>query len=279
MKSLHDVITAFLIAAASLLVGCSAADKNSMDADSGSNSSVIQFQNSSAIPLSSNDSSETSTFTPIVFSDEDKELQKILLDLQVPTEEISSWYASAAISLQPTNFIFPQFNSKTEGLFVRIPDNFRANGDFSPFEMPTTLSEMKEIILEYFSEQRAQRFVKDIARGTVTEETDGTYFVTFLDGVEQFSEGFFSQFLELDGRLYRRDGIKPTSINMDCETAKIISENDDTIEFCYLLNSYSFQPNTEYKNEDLFYEYALKGTLKYERGGWKLDSWGDTLII
>lgn len=278
------ITTIALLTATILLGGCSKNHNNSVpETDT---SSVIVFSSDSlqAESLSDNESSitgslvqsndESIVLTPVEFTDEDKELQNILSELLNPAEEILSWFVEMALPTPMIYIDFPQYENIPSGGFALVPENYFHNGSYSLFEMPTTRDGMREIMLKYFSEEYTENRVGDIVSGTLTENPDGTYSMTVTDEIDTSLELIYEKFVEADGRLYQRDGIKIAGINMDYSTAKIVSKTDDTIEFTYLLNSYSYKPKPEYKNEPLYSENAFKGVLKYERGGWKFDSWG-----
>lgn len=288
-----------MLLAVLLLGGCAEISSNSVTTTDTSSTSISQSESSSenesspqsTIIKSTQSSTESSsinpfaqsrlegvTITPVEYTDEDKELQKILLDLQKPTEEILFWLVN--MTHNPVlKFRFPQFGNESVSRYALIPENHRLYDD-NLFDKPTTRDGLEKIMLEYFSEEFTKVRTDDIAVCTMTENPDGTYSVIFTDGIDQFANSFLhSNLLEIDGRLYQREGLKPVSINMDCETAKIISKTDDTIEFSYLddvgddYDQYLFNGN--YKNEPFYSENALKGSLKYERGGWKLNSFND----
>lgn len=304
MKKLH-ITMIILLAVVMFLGGCSEKNNNSAPATDTSNSSVSstdisQPKNSTEDEFSSTESSvqsstesipetvsEPVTPVPVEFTDEDRELQEILSELADPAAKIDCW-THLELGLPEFIFNFPQLEV-TYNLSYTIPDNYHLSED-SQLAFPSTCAEMEALMLKYFSKQQTKEYMRDIVPGIVTEEpvkgSNNAITVTFDDNTlsklhikDDFGEYFLTPlFLELNGRMYRKaiQGVNHLIISED--TAKVISRTDDTIEFSYI-NIPGFQYldpwTTDYEYEPFYSENALKGVLKYERGGWKLDSWGN----
>lgn len=246
-------------------------DESISNSISGTESSVSSVESSISEVENSYDIPDGVELVPVEYTDEDRELQKILYDLKEPTEWIFSSIASPICGTEIKRYKFPELGSD-----VTMP--FGNSGDYFFEEEPATIAGAKKAMLRYFSERKTENYMRSFAVCSVTEDTDGTYIVKFEDGAEQFitapGEYLRPRYLEIDGQLYGFDGIKITSISIDYETAKIVSKTDDTIEFTYLEEPYwADLPHPEYRNEPLYSQHANRGILKYERGGWKLDDW------
>lgn len=208
---------------------------------------------------------------PLEFTEDDREIQKILSELENPTDEIYFWMSglNPPEPTDPYKFILPGRDSYS--IYYRIPENSRQREN-SPFEIPTTLAGMKEIMLKYFSAERTEKFLKNFGVFSAVENSDGSYTLT-LDSSTEYKKTS-PIFVEVDGKLYRDDGASTSSISIDSETAKVVRKTDSVIEFTYLFYHYDdWEPNTKYRYEPLYSQYAKKGILKYEMGGWKLDDW------
>lgn len=223
--------------------------------ESNAESSVSEFGNSYDIP-------DGIELVPVEYTDEDRELQKILYDLEELAEPIFIRTINPLCGTEINTYKFPDIGPDVTYTYGNSGDSF--------FGKSATIAGAREAILEYFSEQKTENFMSGFAVCSVTEDTDGTYIVKFEDGTRRG----LPRYLEIDGRLYGLDAIKITGISIDYETAKIVSKTDDTIEFTYLEEPYwALPPHPEYKNEPLYSQHANRGILKYERGGWKLDAW------
>lgn len=315
MNKLHKITTALLLLTAMLLTGCakrgntpaSGVNTNSntspevSDNYSSENteSSISEASNISSEPesgrnsdSSSEESSDTSVDTvPVEFTDEDKELQKILEDLEKGGSTIDGWFicdrpivswaeldsegnlvqcSQEGVTVQEYEFFFPKMG--VPATYYLMPDNYSENGMI----FPQTYKEIKEIALEYYSERAVDNIMEYwVGKGSMTEKTDGTIEVT-LD--ENCSNDWY-KLLEIDGKMYRASGdggrgLGTTPINPF--SAKIVSKTDDTIEFTYLTTNwlyYDFDEDTYKKitDESQYAKEVLTGVLKYERGGWRRD--------
>lgn len=274
MKSSHILLTV-LLAGTLLLCGCSKDDENGgSDVISDTESSGNADESSDATSSEPSESSPESVVpVPVEYSVEDKALQTLLLDMQKPVEEIMHWYSGMVPPPPELEFVFPQLGSDAVTHYVFIPDNYRAQEDASAFVMPVNRSGMRSIMLEYFSEECTDRFISSIRTGSAVKAADGSYVVTLNEEPGQSFGSLYPTFLELNGRLYRFNALKPVTMNIDCGSAKIIEKTADTIKFSYLHYSSIYDFDKKYQYEPCYSENALTGTLKFERGGWRLDSW------
>ena len=219
---------------------------------------------------------------PVEFTDEDLELQAILTELDrglrfthilLTTDRPFYIGENGYIDISPKIFI------KNEGMdhsssYRIIPENYRLEG----LPVPTTAEEMRALVMEYFTEDFADNFMNyHVSTGSMTENPDGTYSVTF----DENSNKGLCFFMELDGRLYWQGwsvgGKGMSAYNVLCRSAKVISRTEDTIEFSYLDD---FMPYMDFVRENMqswlsdvtrYEENAKIGVLKYERGGWRRD--------
>lgn len=277
MKKALITSTAFLLAGAMLLGGCSKResgyapgtgnDQSSISSESGVSevlSESSSVSGSSGTESSTEQSSDVSAApVPVVFTDEDREVQKIFSELKEPAKEIYSWLTGYD-HITDLKFRYPDDETETHeyGLFDAFSDRF---------ETPKTCSEMKSLMLEYFSADRTDIFLSAFAVCNAVKNPDGTYTLSSYDDKPLSHK----QFVEIDGKLYRDEGVWATAIIIDTETIKVTDKTDDLIEFTYLNDDYTriFDNSACLNDITLYRKYSLTGTLKYERGGWKLDKW------
>ncbi len=304
MTKLHKTTMAFLLAAALLMTGCTErktnpvpgsdtntntssdiSDSNSSEStDNSSESSVSSYNSTStksessssdtpdSVSESESNSEESSDVNgnavPVAFTNEDKELQKMLSDLIDPTNEIYNWFNDFYGLLSTKYKIKLNEIPESELDYYLFPDkNILEKVTVS--EIPTTRAEMKNIMLEYFSEDITECLLSKIYVCSAQEENpDGSYTLKDVDK--------FPVFVEIGGQLYRNEGVRTTGILIDVNTVKLSERSDDTIKFTFLSSNWVVQDdNLIYLNDmSLYAENASNGVLKYERGGWKLDSWG-----
>ncbi len=279
-KKIISAITAFLLAATLLLSGCSeqqntpyqSADTSSdsgiptdpessvsenVSTDEPQSSTSGDHENSTSGSGQSSDSTEFAEFT-----EEDKELQAILKDIEGGVNLIINWcecgpfMASGGSLLAPAvKFKFPQ-SDKPDSVYeyYLIPDNYSREGDVT---MPTTRADMMDLMLDYFTESYIdQRY--NIDAGTMKENSDGTFSVVF----DEIRNTYGGHFIEVNGRLYRY-GSEGCRTHLTAETARVTHKTDDLIEFTFV--------GYNYPVEDPRFKFKASGRLKLERGGWKLD--------
>lgn len=244
----------------------SSSDESS-DSDSESSSS---HESSSSISESSN-SEDISNINKVRFTDEDKELQKILEELDKGLSAISAWLTFSYPQDSPKHtFVMPNGNRMS---FYPISDGFSIGG----LNMPTTYEAMREMVLEYFSEQFADDFMyHNVGTGTMEENPDGTFSVT----LDENSDNDYYKFIAIDGKIYchgdSAGGRGLSYMRILCPTAKILNKTEDTIEFAYFNDLNMSKENIIFMqsciNDVSLYEANTNiGVLKYERGGWRRD--------
>lgn len=179
-------------------------------------------------------------------------LQVILKDL-APAETIANWFLMGNSGTGKIHkFLFPGSDTVHEyWQGVSAPD--------SKHKAPQTIDELKELMLEYFTQDSVDDYMKRVRKGTVMKASDGRDFVVF-DVVEapDKSPTDYPPFIEIDGNLYFWNAPQKQIGTPLYETADNIFERDDTIRFTYD-RSYG----------DTVYNY-VGGDLKFERGGWKV---------
>ena len=304
MKKSH-IIASLLLTAAMLLTGCSEKTNNtSPPADTSSTTisqpestpetesttqhPIIESTQSSTETVSSTENStpessvqntsEEAEPIPVEFTDEDRELQKILSDLYDPTWEVISWFSSLGIPdyshewhqfLRLTIIGLP-FDWEME--YDRIPDNFRHDGNM--FDVPTSKAEMGKFISKYFSKEMTDTLLDRIPVCELVERSENSLIVKFKDDPEIYQkEGFQIWFVEVDGRLYV-PFIQGVRGYIEVDTAKVTKKTDDTIAFIYL-ESPSYSKEEIINNASLYSECVESGTIKLEDGVWKMHSWDD----
>ncbi|MDE7229884.1 MAG: hypothetical protein K2N56_05325 [Oscillospiraceae bacterium] len=303
MAKLHKAATALLLAAVMSLGGCSERGNSptqepeniSLDNTSGNSSksfesstsdisdSVSEQQSStereSDSQSSSDGSSDISVDTvPVEFTEEDKELHKILKTLEGInvfegwlTAEMDDPYDDVQLETFDL-FIADTHMSHT---YYKIPDNFAINGRV----IPHTYAGLRDIMLENLTERFTDDLLKIMmlaGKGSIKEKnSDGTFLIELLDDGEYINKGYY-RFLEIDGAMYCSTSVGGKGLGnvyVEPETAKVISKNDDTIEFTYMAGWYysDDMDNTKKIDASYYAEHAITGVLKYERGGWRRD--------
>ncbi len=301
MKKLHIMATAILISGVLLLGGCleqgnSYTPGTDIDLSSDISESYVPDSTSSLTSSDSTGNSENSGSTssmenlfeqssdvsvkpvPVEFTEEDKELQKILEGLNEGTNAICAWFTRAEPNsdYNPISKFFsfdPSFSDAYSEpyttLYYLIPDNYFEAGMI----IPNTQDGMRKVMLEYLSEDRVNACMEGVDKGSLIENSDGTFSVIS-------EEGSLSpvKFIEIDGVMYRNHALGGRGLGINgviSDTAKVTQRTDDTIEFTYLIENplnYDNDGNPKYiDNVSLYYENVLEGALKFERGGWKRD--------
>lgn len=237
---------------------------SSTDISVSSSSTDISVNSSSRESASEQSSDVSASAIPVEFTDEDREVQKILSDLLEPADEIYSWMRAG----RGTDYIVIFSDRDPEDYFYYGI----FNGRTERFELPKTCSEMEKLMLDYFSSDMTEYFMKRFAVYNAVKNSDGTYTLERADGKPVLLP---AKFVEVNGQLYCDDGISVVGITINPVTVIVTSKTDDTIEFTYLDNDWTREvdDSTCLNDTALYSKYALNGTLKYERGGWKLDNW------
>ncbi len=237
MTKLHKTATALLLTAAMLLTGCAErsnvpapgsdtntntstdiSDSNSSESTDNSSESSISSDNSTPTTSESSSSdtsdsvsgSESSTESdsnsevssdisadtvPVEFTEEDRELQKILADLEGNLEAVSAWGTSSGMTYNTAEHVFMITNVKHANHYYPIPDNFLIGGMI----LPNTYEDMREMLLENFSEQFTDNYMKRMAaKGSLKEGANGIPEVT----IDAEDVGAL-KYIDIDGTLYQ----------------------------------------------------------------------------
>ena len=179
---------------------------------------------------------------PTEFTEEDNELNNILNELSA-VESLCGLFYNGAFTGQYVVFKSPN-----------DPDGYGYDYSLLPKDewYPQSCEEIRERLLKYFTEEIAADFMRRTDKGTMTENPDGTFTVTTDSGDE-----YFSVFLEIDGQMYVRTPAKGGPAMPVWGTAQVIEKTSDEIKFSIIYEMYN----------DFF---LAKGSIKYERGGWRL---------
>ena len=272
MKKYKILFVAAALAAVSLSSACTLI-YDSESSDISSDSDEISFNSSQGESNSSGQSFVEKV--PVEFSEEDREVQKILSDMMEPANKVYGWIENTnAFGNSAYRFRFPD-RDKTE-IYVYYLFSVSGSSNNSSLKKPNTYSDLKELILEYFSADKTETLLMPLSVCSAVENADGTYTVKSTDGSPIINHPFF---IEADGKLYQYDVRGDGSIPIALNTVKVSSKTDDTIKFTYIDGSRKSKVDIPTCLGDItFYsKNAVNGTLKYERGGWKLDSW-DVII-
>lgn len=292
MKKTLITSTAFLLTGTILLGGCSkggngyapGAEKDPSSVSSESSVSEVlsesrSVNSSSGVESSSEQSSDVSAApVPVEFTDEDRELQKLLGEMGKNEYIIRSWFMGTypipksddvTQPHDPVRFKFSQNGLNGDHTYYQIPPDYSENGML----IPRTYDEMKELMLNNFSEGLTEKLMNSyFGNGYITEVSENVYSV-ILDT----DASFYPRFIETKGALYRSDGEGGIGFReidwIEYDTVKITRKTDDTIVFSYLRDDWKIKEENKkcLTDERRYNECALTGRLKYERGGWKRD--------
>lgn len=188
---------------------------------------------------------------PAEYTEQDLELQEILADLAPEGELIANWIGYGC---DGPYYKFYINGDEYADLFNLLPIGKTPDGKM---EYPQTLEELEELMLQYLTQELVDNNMKGACKGTMTENPDGTYSVSVVEG-----NTYYCNFIEIDGRIYvlcpQRGGEVGSPV---WDTAKIIEKTEDHIKFSYT-------------HCDIGGYHPDEGLIKYERGGWRLSySW------
>lgn len=187
---------------------------------------------------------------PTEFTEEDNELNDILNKLSAAVT-LRGWFYNGAYTTQGGIF-------KSSG----DPDSYGYEYSLLPkdekdrngvLNYPQSCKEVEELLLKYFTKEIADQFTRSVEKGTMTENPDGTFTVTTESG-----DKYLPAFLEIDGKMYVRDRYRGGPGAPVWGTAQITEKTSEKIKFTIIYEM----------NNDFF---PGKGSIKYERGGWKLN--------
>lgn len=192
------------------------------------------------------------------FTEEDRELQEILRELDPAWSVFASLYSSGACGA-------------VEGIGIGIHTKLYQYEDLFYLELSRelpfhNLEEMETELGRYFTKNIVKLYMSlmKASVGRIAWERDGVYTVTLTEHeyIEMDNMGSITDFpviLELDGKLYRAGAGYHTFITeIDYSLARVLRRTDDEIDFVYML------PVPRLGSEMI----AVKGRLKYDNG-WK----------
>lgn len=183
---------------------------------------------------------------PAEYTEQDLELQNILAEL-APGIELSLIVADQSIACAGDRFKFVFPGSKMIYSYVEL-----AYPQLE-YTFPRSCDELEKMLLQYFTQEAADRYMERVCKGTMTANSDGTYSVTLDKDIG------YPTFIEIDGKMYYWTAAVSSGIDTPySNTAQVIGQTDDVITYsCIISNHNGFIKVTK--------------RICYERGGWKLD--------
>lgn len=189
---------------------------------------------------------------PTEFTAEDEELQDILNELS-PSVNIAYWFNTAGDTYNADQFIFEGLEN-SENYPTHYIKLETGKFDGGKEEYPRSYDELRALLSKYFTQQTVDYFAKRSNKGTITSGSDKKYYVKTEKPITDVSE--IPSVIELDGVMYHMISDKSPGAGVLWDSAQVISKTDDTIEYSYVQQ---------------FKEYTIEsGTLKFERGGWRV---------
>ncbi len=186
---------------------------------------------------------------------EDHEIFDILKPLIDNFEEVTGLFSEMHTYNEGALVKFECRGNSFEETFFRLSAEQRTEPNGS-FAVPLTYNEMEELLLRYLTPQAAASYMNYVGKGTLTENSDGSYTLEFEDGYEPT----FPTFVEIDGSLYRNFRFDDRKQIIDPYSAKLTSKTDNTIEFTYEhTDSYDYTGGTK------------SGFLVNDGSGWKMN--------
>lgn len=220
-------------------------------------SACSRGQNSDVSDMSSEMSSESSVFVepdptpirgiviPTEFNNDDSFLQNIVTQKAPSAIECTRWFSGALL-----------YDRDVDGEFEEKEFMFAGSDVPSPYypateSFPQTAEAMEKYLKQYFTSDLTSKYMNNFSKGTMTENSDGTFAVEVADGKQP------TRFIEIDGKLYCSDSSSGSGLTAAYwNTAKVTSQTDDTIVFTYIYAYYNELVEGE-------------GMLKKEDGNWK----------
>jgi len=236
----HKIILLTAIALAAVLSSaCSLyryTDKSETSSETHSESSSSTY--SEPIPVGG-------IIIPTEFDSDDLFLQDILIQKAPSAVECAvTWFKGMTVDYigecELMDFIFEE--STAPAPYYCLAETF-----------PQTAEEMEKHLKQFFTSEVTARFMKNVSRGTMTENADGTYAVKIDVGESP------ARFIEIDGKMYCSESTAGSGLTAGYwNTAKVTSRTNDTITFTYIYAYYGELTEG-------------KGTLKKEDGDWKFE--------
>lgn len=215
--------------------------------------------------ISEPDNAPSGIVIPKNFTEDDRELQQILNDIDYGALrlcEVFGYYPERSFSHSDefVQFLFPQM---AQPLTFQL-DKYRY---FTDYALSTeTLSKR---LADFFTKEAAEKFLENICKGEIVEVNDDMSDITIniIEGGKFDENGYLVEppnIVEADGILFRIWDFCGRDFSGFRSTAKVISRTDDEIVFSYI---YEF-------NGELF---ESKGRLVNENG-WKFSWCGDWIF-
>ncbi len=191
---------------------------------------------------------------PTEFTEEDLELQNILNELS-DAQEIFGWFLNFSLLDEKIfNFKFNGSDDLTHSYALVSKDTIVSA---SGLKYPQSCEELEELLPKYFMQKTVDLYMSYVTKGTMTENSDGTYTVTATGAYNFYRHN--PRFIEIDGNMYCAvEFLAGASYKPIWRTAQITERTADSIKFT-IYNAV----NDEYSPTD--------GLIRYERGGWRLN--------
>lgn len=183
---------------------------------------------------------------PAEYTEQDLELQKILKELS-PGYMLDSILDNNGVECAGDEYKFVFSDSRWINTYIEV------SYPQPEYTFPRSCEELEEILLEYFTQEVTDNYMKRVCKGTMTANPDGTYSVTLDKDLDRDLV-----FIEINGKMYYNFSIGGDRVPRYHNSAQVIEQTDDAITYSYIITEY-----------DGFKKVMLK--LRYERGGWKLD--------
>ncbi|MCM1333476.1 MAG: hypothetical protein NC084_03380 [Bacteroides sp.] len=191
---------------------------------------------------------------PLDSTEADRALRAILAEAYPTALDYYHLYFDGAVS----DLSYPAEGDEEHEpvITVTLPD-FDDRGEYLllPKELPQTAAELRDALTAVFTERVTDEYMSSVE--TAENVTRGENGITVKS-----STALVPIFLELDGRLYRYEGVRGGGLSLEWTTAKVVARTETEITFVYL----------GYTMSDTLMDAGL-GRLVYE-DGWKFD-WYD----
>lgn len=180
------------------------------------------------------------------YSKEDLELQAILSELE-PGYKVYNWFFDGVPETGEMKHFYFSETDPYGDIYYPLSDDF-----------PQSYDEMKKLVYKYYTDYTAGVFMKYVCHAeNITQRADGSYTITVEDtGREENNRN--PTFIEADGKLYGRYIGRGNMGTPHFNTARVTTKTESAINFTYL----HIKDGEEFDDTE--------GTIKYERGGWRL---------
>lgn len=179
---------------------------------------------------------------PTEFNNDDLFLHNVLTQKADSAVECALAYFSGYVD-DPLELIDFFFEGKADPMhYYKIADRF-----------PQTVEDMEKQLKKYFTSEVTTRYMRNVSKGTIAENTDGTF------AVEIAGDSAPTRFIEIDGKMYCFEAFAGNGLTDSYRnTAKVTSRMDDTITFTYIYAYYGELTEGEgiLKKEDSDWKFA-----------------------